>query len=285
MQTQELENKSRFRVRNNNPSKNSEDSNSYKDLLLRDPSYGVTPRRGTKAYVKYNDKQGNRKYHDRQPQRRNRSKVRPSKSEDIPREIVTNDVIPLAEQPIIPSVGLKSLKLKIKKFDPSSRPEAPSLLKKIRDKTKKNINEDENRESQLRGKKLKEIFDNTFESLIEDNKPLPEFLNNNIGLSHNALVSTLDVSTIFPDHGSTYLKVATIKSPYSFDLIDDEGVKMSTRFVTVTRTFTSTIEATSLDVAPALSIIEPTAASFYDSYYQTENVLSPHRSDPSSGFK
>ena len=278
-------NKSRFRIRNNSPSQNIDKSNSYEELLLRDPSYGVTPRRGTKAYVKYNDKQGNRK-HDRKIQSRTRTRSRVSNSQVIPKDVITNDVIPLAEKPALPSFQIKSSKLQIKKFNALSRPEVPSLLKKIRNKAKKKINEETDRERNLRGKKLKEVFDDTFKNLIEEHKPVPDVANN-IGVVPNAIESTLDISTIYPEdgYGSTYLKVATIRSPYSFDLIDDEGVKMSTRFVTVTRTYTSNIQATSLDVAPALSIIEPTAASVYDSFYQTENVLSPNRVESYSGFK
>ena len=49
-------------------------------------------------------------------------------------------------------------------------------------------------------------------------------------------LSTLHVSTIVPESGSQYLEVATIKSPYSF-LVSDSSSE-STRYVTVTRTFT-----------------------------------------------
>ena len=48
------------------------------------------------------------------------------------------------------------------------------------------------------------------------------------------LQTTLRVSTVFPENKektSTYLEVATIRSPYSFNI--EEG--MSTRFITVTR--------------------------------------------------
>ena len=186
----------------------------------------------------------------------------------------------------LPSFQLKSLQLKIKKFNPLSRPETPSLLKKIRSKAKKKIDDEAERESNSRGRKLKRIFDDTFNNLIEEHKPQPD-ISNNIGGGSNNVISTLGVSTIYPEggYGSTYLKVATIRSPYSFDLIDDEGLKMSTRFVTVTRTFTSNIQATSLDIAPALSIIEPTAASVYDSFYQTKHGLSPHNAESYSDFK
>ncbi|XP_040569982.1 uncharacterized protein [Lepeophtheirus salmonis] len=50
------------------------------------------------------------------------------------------------------------------------------------------------------------------------------------------LQTTLKVSTEYPEDSAYLLQVATIRSPYSFDI--DDG-KKSTRFITVTRTFTS----------------------------------------------
>ena len=47
-------------------------------------------------------------------------------------------------------------------------------------------------------------------------------------------MTTLDASTIFPENReqtSTFLEVATIRSPYSFTFEEE----MSTRFITVTR--------------------------------------------------
>ena len=54
-------------------------------------------------------------------------------------------------------------------------------------------------------------------------------------------MSTLSVSTILPETGTRGLEVATIKSPYSFQVSESDSVSESTRYVTVTRTFTSDI--------------------------------------------
>ena len=54
-------------------------------------------------------------------------------------------------------------------------------------------------------------------------------------------MSTLSVSTILPETGTRALEVATIKSPYSFQVSKSDSVSESTRYVTVTRTFTSDI--------------------------------------------
>jgi len=55
------------------------------------------------------------------------------------------------------------------------------------------------------------------------------------------LQTTLLVSTVYPEGvNSEYLEVATIRSPYSFEF--EEG--MSTRYITVTRTFTSSAAPT-----------------------------------------
>ena len=55
------------------------------------------------------------------------------------------------------------------------------------------------------------------------------------------VMSTLSVSTILPETGTRALEVATIKSPYSFQVSESDSVSESTRYVTVTRTFTSDI--------------------------------------------
>ena len=55
------------------------------------------------------------------------------------------------------------------------------------------------------------------------------------------VMSTISVSTILPETGTRVLEVATIKSPYSFQVSESDSVSESTRYVTVTRTFTSDI--------------------------------------------
>ena len=130
-----------------------------------------------------------------------------------------------------------------------------------------------------------------FEDLVKENEEAQreELLNNNIDTPTNSLTTTLKVSTVFPedDLGSTYLKVATIRSPYSFDL-DEEGVQKSTRFITVTRTFTSSIQATTSspeDVEPSVQIIEPATASSSKPFFQTETIPAPENILTSSAFR
>merc|ERR1712106_279231 len=76
------------------------------------------------------------------------------------------------------------------------------------------------------------------------------------------LESTLHISTVFPDNiENSYLEVATIRSPYTFVLEDE---LKSTRFITVTRTFTSdfaNIESTGLKTALAFDFLDFNAPS------------------------
>ena len=71
------------------------------------------------------------------------------------------------------------------------------------------------------------------------------------------VMSTLAVSTILPETGTRSLEVATIKSPYSFQVSESDSVSESTRYVTVTRTFTSDIvtqrDTLALSREPAVS--------------------------------
>ena len=125
------------------------------------------------------------------------------------------------------------------------------------------------------------------EELIKQNEEANEKLSiNNIDAPENSLTTTLKVSTVFPeDDFSTYLKVATIRSPYSFDL-DDEGTQKSTRYITVTRTFTSSIETTSAaGVEPSIQIIEPAPASSSKPFFQTETIPAPENILTSSALR
>ena len=71
------------------------------------------------------------------------------------------------------------------------------------------------------------------------------------------VMSTLTVSTILPETGTRALEVATIKSPYSFQVSESDSVSESTRYVTVTRTFTGDIvtqrDTLALSRKPAVS--------------------------------
>ena len=75
--------------------------------------------------------------------------------------------------------------------------------------------------------------------------------------SSNYLESTLHISTVFPDNiDSSYIEVATIRSPYSFSVEDELE---STRFITVTRTFTSdfaNLESTNIGTPSAFDFLD-----------------------------
>ena len=195
------------------------------------------------------------------------------------------------EDPKAPAFKPKKSKLSIKKFNRFSRPDVrQSLLNKIlnKGKGKNTINPEEAK--RLKENKLKEkTKQQELEELIKENEELQEISNNNIDSPSNSLTTTLKVSTVFPENelGSTYLKVATIRSPYSFDL-DDEGVKKSTRFITVTRTFTSSIQVTTSapsDIEPSVQIIEPATPSSSKPFFQTETIPAPENILTSSAFR
>lgn len=116
-------------------------------------------------------------------------------------------------------------KISFKKFNRFDRPDIrQSLLSKILGKGKgKNTldPEEQKTDNDLESEKLIDNTDDTVDILPKVNDLDP-------------LQTTLRVSTVFPenkDKTSTYLEVATIRSPYSFAI--EEG--MSTRFITVTR--------------------------------------------------
>ena len=70
-------------------------------------------------------------------------------------------------------------------------------------------------------------------------------------------LSTLHVSTILPDTGSQVLEVATIRSPYSFQVSQSDSVSESTRYVTVTRTFTSDMVTQRDTLSPSRESVVP----------------------------
>ena len=112
-------------------------------------------------------------------------------------------------------------KISFKRFNRFDRPDIrKSLLEKILSKGKGENTVDPEEAEALKEQKA--------EQLKGEIAPLEV---NDIDSSGQ---TTLKVSTVFPENRektSTYLEVATIRSPYSFSI--DEG--MSTRFITVTR--------------------------------------------------
>ena len=98
------------------------------------------------------------------------------------------------------------------------------------------------------------------------------------------LQTTLQVSTVYPeDHTEEFFEVMTIRSPYTFNIEDDQK---STRFITVTRTSTRTAEiepTSSFSLVLGSTSIFPTPSSHLDhtplfdtaSIPAPENILAP----------
>ena len=72
------------------------------------------------------------------------------------------------------------------------------------------------------------------------------------------LLTTLDVSTSYPEElTEQYLEVATIRSPYTFNIEDNEK---STRFITITKSLTKTME-----ISPSKSFTSTPSSSIHPS--------------------
>ena len=283
-------NKSRFRTRNRKPVQTTtERFFDDQDVLDGQPSFKVSSSVSSRnRYGSSSKRRGGNRFRDR---------VSPAKTRRI--EPTTTDVassfhLQRPEEPKRPAFKPSKSRLSIKKFNRFSRPDVrQSLLNKILNKGKGGKNNIDLEEAKRKKeKKLKEQEQKQqFEDLVKENEEAQreELLNNNIDSPTNSLTTTLKVSTVFPEDelGSTYLKVATIRSPYSFDL-DEEGVQKSTRFITVTRTFTSSIQATTSspeDVEPSVQIIEPATASSSKPFFQTETIPAPENILTSSAFR
>jgi len=94
-------------------------------------------------------------------------------------------------------------------------------------------------------------------SIVDDEDILQNLDNDEIRLER--LQTTLTVSTVYPEEASEeYLEVATIRSPYTFDIEDSQK---STRFITVTRTFSKTLDIVpSSSFTSSVSIITPSSS-------------------------
>jgi len=122
----------------------------------------------------------------------------------------------------------------IKKFDRFKRPNYKNnFLKKYFPKPKISSYQDQDSEAL-------EIFPS-----IVDNEDTLQYIDNEE--EHiERLMTTLQVSSIYPKELSDeYLEVATIRSPYTFNIEDNEK---STRFITITKSITK-----SMDIAPTKS--------------------------------
>merc|ERR1719228_2788347 len=99
-------------------------------------------------------------------------------------------------------------------------------------------------------------------SIIDDEDILQNLENDDIRLER--LQTTLLVSTVYPEESSDeYLEIETVRTPYTFNIEDNQK---STRFITVTRTSSKTI-----DISPS------------DSFTSSVSTLGPSSSiNPSS---
>ena len=172
---------------------------------------------------------------------------------------------PSFKRPSSPSISTTSEttskpKFTFKKFDRFKRPDLrQSLLQKILNKGKTNVLSPEEQEEQRRKKEeeekaASEAAEATEDDLaIEDEEDIYEDEDSlqDLGKEKDSrLQTTLLVSTVFPDHDlSSFLEVATIRSPYSFGV----GDSSSTRYITVTRTFTGSVRPSRTEPPPQSS--------------------------------
>jgi len=113
-------------------------------------------------------------------------------------------------------------------------------------------------------------------STIDDEDILQNLDNDEARMAR--LQTTLSVLTIHPDDApSEFLEVATIRSPYTFNVEDNQK---STRFITVTRTSTKPVEispTSSLTSSLEPSIINPTPSSVlkHTPLFDTASIPAP----------
>lgn len=160
-------------------------------------------------------------------------------------------------------------KIEFKKFDRFNRPNLrKNLLNKFFSKRPNNkpatsINESIDEDNEEEEEDL--AFPDDHESspsafvpnIIDDEDILQNLENDEIRMER--LQTTLLVSTVYPEESSEeYLEVATIRSPYTFNIEDNQK---STRFITVTRTFSKTLDITpSKAFTSSVSIITPSSS-------------------------
>jgi len=145
-----------------------------------------------------------------------------------------------APKPSQPTSSSK-LQIKFKKFNRFDRPDIRKDLFRKRPTSPPKKVEDENTEDALSSPSA------LVPSIIHDEDILQNIDNPEIRLER--LKTTLLVSTVYPEKSKdNYLEIATIRSPYTFEVENNEK---STRFITVTRTFSKSLETTE---APASSI-------------------------------
>jgi len=164
-----------------------------------------------------------------------------------------------------PQTEASSPKIEFKKFNRFDRPNLrKNLLNKFFSKRPNNkpevSNKDEeiNEEGDLAFPDDHESSPSAFVVSIVDDEDILQNLDND-EIRMERLQTTLLVSTVYPEESSEeYLEVATIRSPYTFNIEDNQK---STRFITVTRTFSKTIDITpSRSFTSSISIINPSSS-------------------------
>jgi len=175
----------------------------------------------------------------------------------------------------------KKPKITFKKFDRFKRPNRKNLLTKLFNKRPglktraESLNEEEENAEAQNEVEFPDDHESSpsalVPSIIDDEDILQNIDNEEIIFER--LQTTLEVSTLYPEEStSEYLEVATIRSPYSFNIEDNQK---STRFITVTRTFSKTydIEPTS-SFTSSVSLVLPTSSIKPHSTFKTESAVS-----------
>lgn len=167
-------------------------------------------------------------------------------------------------------------KIEFKKFDRFKR---PNLRKNLLNKffsnrpglknRKEEVDENKERENEV---DFPDDHDSSpsalVPSILDDEDILQNLDNEEIRLDR--LQTTLLVSTVYPEESSEeYLEVATIRSPYTFNIEDNQK---STRFITVTRTFSKTSDIKpSKSLTSSVSLVLPTSSIRPDSTFPSKS--------------
>ncbi|XP_023340559.1 cell wall protein DAN4 [Eurytemora carolleeae] len=188
--------------------------------------------------------------------------------------------------------SVKKPKIEFKKFDRFDRPDIrKNLFNKFLNKRKPVVDkEEEEEEEEDETTPIEPESDGDHESspsalvpsIITDEDILQNIDNDEIRLER--LQTTLLVSTVFPlqdDDENSVVEVATIRSPYTFQL---ENQEKSTRFITVTRTFSKPVET-----SQPFTSIKPTRTQSVGSsstpLFDTKSIPAPENILATSDYK
>lgn len=186
-----------------------------------------------------------------------------------PSSVISVKPTPSKKNNFSPQTKSNAPKIEFKKFDRFDRPNLrKNLLNKFFSKrprpnnkptsVNESIDEVNEEEGDLAFPDDHESSPSAFVTSIIDDEDILQNLDND-EIRMERLQTTLLVSTVYPEESSEeYLEVATIRSPYTFNIEDNQK---STRFITVTRTFSKTIDITpSSSFTSAISIITPSSS-------------------------